>query len=58
MKQLSDGLARINQSQLSGKYKVWCYQFTLYRRVIWPLSMSEIPSSTTSTMDGKANSFI
>ncbi|KAG1932793.1 hypothetical protein F2P79_020826 [Pimephales promelas] len=58
MKQLSDGLARIDQSQLPGKFKVWCYQFILYRRVMWPLKMSEIPSSTISKMDGKANSFI
>lgn len=58
MTQLSEGLAKINQSQLPGKYKVWCYQFTLYRRVICPLKMSEIPSSTASKMDGKANTFI
>lgn len=56
MKQLTDGLARIDQSQLPGKY--WCYQFTLYRMVMWPLKMSEISSSTASKMDGKANSFI
>ncbi len=30
-KQLADGLARINQSQLPGKYKVWSYQFLLYQ---------------------------
>ena len=40
MKQLTDGLAKINQTQLPGKYKVWCYQFTLYRMVMWPLKMS------------------
>ncbi len=56
MKQLSDGLAKIDQSQLSDKHKVWCYHFTLYRRVIWPLKM--VPSSAVSKMDGKANSFI
>ena len=37
---------------------MWIYQFTLYRRIMWPLKMSEIPSSTTTKMDGKANSFI
>ncbi len=58
MKQLSEGLAKIDQSQLPGKYKIWCNQFTLYRRVMWPLKMSEIPSSTASKMDGKANAFI
>ena len=57
-KQLMDGLARIDKSQLLGKHKVWCYQFTLYRRLMWPLKMSEIPSSTVKKMDGKANSFI
>ena len=58
MKQLIAGRAKIDQSQLPGKYKVWSYQFTLYRRVMWPLKMSQIPSSTASKMDGKANSFI
>ncbi|CAM4624187.1 unnamed protein product [Leuciscus chuanchicus] len=58
MKQLSEGLAKIDLSQLPGKYKEWCNQFTLYMRVMWPLKMSEIPSSTTSKMDGKANEFI
>ncbi len=58
MKQLTDGLEKIDQSQLPGKYKVWCYQMILYRRVMWPLKMSEIPSSAVSKMDGKANSFI
>ena len=57
-KQLADGLAKINQSQLPGRYKVWCYQFILYQRVMWPLKMSEIPSSVVSKMDGLANSFI
>lgn len=28
--QLKDGLKRTDQSYLSGKYKLWCYQFTLY----------------------------
>ena len=53
-----NGLARINQSQLPDKYKVWCYQFILYQKVMWPLKMSEIPSSVVSKMDGLANSFI
>lgn len=44
-KQLADGLARINTSQLPGKYKVWSYHFILYPRVVWPLKMCEVPSS-------------
>ncbi len=57
-KQLADGLARINQSQLPGKYKVWSYQFILYPRVMWPLKMSKVPSSVVDKLDGLANSFI
>ncbi len=57
-KQLADGLARINQSQLPGKYKVWSYQFILYPRVMWPLKMSEVPSSVADKLDALANSFI
>ncbi len=57
-KQLADSLARINQSQLPGKYKVWSYQFILYPRVMWPLKMSEVPSSVADKLDGLANSFI
>lgn len=37
MKRLSEVLADIDQSQLPGNYKVWCYQFILYRRVMCPL---------------------
>lgn len=41
-KQLSDGLARVQESQLPGKYKIWCYQHILYQRVLWPLKLSEL----------------
>lgn len=58
MKQLSEGLANIDQSQIPGKYKVWCSQFTLYKRVLWLPKMSEIPSSTADKLERKTNSFI
>ena len=57
-KQLSEGLASINKSQLPGKYKLWCYNFTLYQRVMWPLKMCDIPSSTANGLDRLANSYI
>ena len=37
MKQLSEGLERIDRNQLQGKFKVWCYEFTLVGKVIFPL---------------------
>ncbi|KAJ8339289.1 hypothetical protein SKAU_G00360750 [Synaphobranchus kaupii] len=58
LQQLSAGLSRIDASQLPGKHKVWCYHFTLYPRVMWPLKMSEVTSSAVSRMDAKANACI
>ncbi|KAJ8375800.1 hypothetical protein SKAU_G00063800 [Synaphobranchus kaupii] len=58
LEQLSAGLSKINSSQLHGKYKVWCYHFTLYPRVMWPLKLCEVTSSAVSRTDAKANSFI
>ncbi|XP_028448018.1 uncharacterized protein LOC114564703 [Perca flavescens] len=57
LRQLSEGLSKIDASQLPGKYKVWCYHFTLYPRVMWPLKLCEVTSSAVSRM-AKANSFI
>nr|XP_061819532.1 uncharacterized protein LOC133608354 [Nerophis lumbriciformis] len=57
-KQLKEGLVRIDGSQLPGKLKVWCYHFTLFHRVMWPLKVAEIPSSQASKMDSIANGYI
>ena len=58
LRQLSEGLSKIDASQLPGKYKVWCYHFTLYPRMMWPLKLCEVTSSAVSRMEAKANSFI
>ncbi len=55
---LSEGLSKIDASQLPGKFKVWCYHFTLYPRVMWPLKLCEVTSSAVSRMEAKTNSFI
>ncbi|KAL0968221.1 hypothetical protein UPYG_G00263980 [Umbra pygmaea] len=57
-RQLADGLAKIEHSQLPGKHKVWCYQHILYQRILWPLKVCEVASSEVSRMDSLANSFI
>lgn len=56
--QLIDGLNKIDQSCLPGKFKVWCYQFTPYKHLMWPLKLCNITSSTVLKMDRKANSYI
>lgn len=50
-KQLKEGVTRIDNSQLPGKLKLWCYQFTLFQRVMLSLKVAEIPSSLASKMD-------
>ncbi len=57
-RQLSEGLGKIDSSHLPGKLKVLCYQFTLYQRLMWPLKLCEITTSTVLKMDAHANSFI
>ncbi len=55
--QLKEGLKRTDKSYLPGKYNVWCFQFTLYQRVIWPLKMCEIISTTVKKLDARANNY-
>lgn len=56
--QLIDGLNKIDRSYLPGKFKVWCYQFTLYKHLMWPLKLCDITSTTVLKMDRKTNSYI
>ncbi|KAL2097226.1 hypothetical protein ACEWY4_006433 [Coilia grayii] len=56
--QLGRGLARIDGSELPGKFKLWCYQFTRFQCVMWPLKVCEIPSTTVSRLDSIANTYI
>ncbi len=56
--QLAEGLVKIDQTQLPGKHKVWCYQHTLYQCVMWPLKICKVPMSEVSRMDSLANRYI
>lgn len=56
--QLLDGLKKIDQSLLPGKFKVWCYQFTLYQRLMWPLKLCDITLTTVLKLNSKANNYI
>lgn len=39
--QLLDGLSKIDQSFMLGKFKVRCYWFTLFQCLMWPLSSGD-----------------
>lgn len=56
--QLQSGPHKIDQCFLPGKFKVWCLQFTLYRRLLWPLKLSDITLTAVLKLEAKANNFI
>lgn len=55
LQQISAGLAKMDSSQLPGKYKV---HFTLYPRVMWPLKLCKVTVSAVSKIEAKTSSFI
>nr|XP_023649650.1 uncharacterized protein LOC111834513 [Paramormyrops kingsleyae]XP_023649659.1 uncharacterized protein LOC111834513 [Paramormyrops kingsleyae] len=56
--QLMDGLHKINQCSLPGKFKVLCNQFPLNKRIMWPLKLCEITMTTVLKLEAKANNYI
>ena len=51
--QLMEWLNKIEKSGLPGKYKAWIYQHGLLPRVMWMLTLYEIPMSTVEAMERK-----
>lgn len=58
LRELSSSLQSIDSCELPGKHKVWCYNFALYPRIMWPLKLSNITSAAVGRMEAKANTFI
>ena len=54
-KQAEEGLKKIDESKLPGKYKVWCMQFGLYPRLGWPLLMYEIALTRVEAIERLCN---
>lgn len=51
------GLQIIDRCRLIGKFKIWCLQFMLIPKLLWPLLIYEVSSSTVETIEGKINKF-
>ena len=49
--QLHTGLKQINTSGLPGKFKAWLFQHGLLPRVMWPLMLYEVPTSTVESLE-------
>ena len=50
-KDVAERLDRIDKSVLPGKLKLWCLLFGLFPRLMWPLSVYEIPLSVAEKME-------
>ena len=58
LKDVAEGLARIDKSGIPGKLKLWCLQFGLFPRLMWPLSVYEIPLSVAEKMERLVSFYI
>ncbi|XP_052236077.1 uncharacterized protein LOC127847893 [Dreissena polymorpha] len=53
--QLRNGLAKIEGTGLPGKFKAWLFQHGLLPRLLWPLMLYEIPTSTVDSLESMIN---
>lgn len=54
-KQLSAGLDAIEKCGLFGKYKAWILNFALMPRILWPLTVYDIPLTPVERMEQMIN---
>ncbi|KAL6470906.1 hypothetical protein MHYP_G00195560 [Metynnis hypsauchen] len=52
------GLKQINNTGLPGKLKLWCYQFGLLPRLMWPITIYEVTSSHISRLERLVNAYV
>ena len=52
-----EGLQAIDKCGLQGKFKVWCLQFMLIPKLLWPLLVYDISTTTVELMEAKVNRF-
>ncbi len=55
---ITSSLENINKTLLPGKLKLWCLQFGLLPRVIWPLTIYEVPITTVEKMERTITSYV
>ena len=50
MKELKQGLSRIQKAKIPGRYKAWMVQHMLLPRLMWPLTIYNIPETKVEEM--------
>ena len=51
--QIEKWLLSVDESELSGKFKVWIFQHGILPRILWPLMLYDFPLSTVEKMESK-----
>jgi len=57
-RQAVEGLKSINSCALPGKLKLWCFQFDLLPRLLWPLTVYEVSLATVDKLEASISSYI
>ncbi|GFO31537.1 reverse transcriptase [Plakobranchus ocellatus] len=53
----SESLLAISKCGLQGKFKIWCLQFMLIPKLLWPFLVYNIYSTTVEAIEAKINKF-
>lgn len=48
---VQEGLKNMEKTCLAGKFKAWIFQHSILPRLLWPLTIYEVPSSTAETLE-------
>ncbi|XP_053395771.1 uncharacterized protein LOC128555950 [Mercenaria mercenaria] len=56
--QLQEGLKQIDQTGLPGKFKAWLFQHGLLPRLMWPLMLYEIATSTVEGLERTVSRYL
>ncbi|KAK0156516.1 Retrovirus-related Pol polyprotein from type-1 retrotransposable element R2 [Merluccius polli] len=57
-KEVASGLENIDRTLLPGKLKLWCMQYGLLPRLLWPLTLYEVPLSKVEKLERLVNSYV
>ncbi|XP_019626566.1 PREDICTED: uncharacterized protein LOC109471671 [Branchiostoma belcheri] len=57
-KLIREGLEAIDNSGLPGKLKLWCLQYGLMPRIMWPLTVYEVALSHVEAMERNINTYV
>ncbi|KAK0152038.1 hypothetical protein N1851_006609 [Merluccius polli] len=55
---LTTWLTAIDRSGLPGKFKAWIYQHGVFPRILWPLLVYEVPTSTVEALEKSISQFL